>query len=341
MAMVDWLREIYHGGSVICPKNLTTKNLATRSDYFFGSMFLAVSQNRPFPIGRSEPVCYLLPFPMNHQQTNSKSNHTTGPTQEFQKRLLVVIATYNEAGNIRLLLESVFSYLPDAQVLVIDDNSPDQTGEIVEEMSKTDSRVHCLHRSGKLGLGSATVEGFGWGLKREFDWILTMDADFSHHPESLVDIFSRATEHLAGGSTLNLDHDASCKRPVSESRISENRVTEKCDRRPWDIVIGSRYVAGGRIEGWPLRRRVASRLINFLTRLTIGLPTRDNSGAFRCYGRRVLEEMDFEEITNRGYGYLQQILFLANRDGACMTEVPITFRDRTEGESKINLKASS
>lgn len=248
---------------------------------------------------------------MNQQQINSKPDDSKALAEEIQNRLLIVVATYNEAGNIKPLLESIFSYLPGSQVLVIDDQSPDGTGSIVQNMSLSDSRIHCLHRSGKLGLGSATIDGFRWGLERNFDWILTMDADFSHHPESLINIYSKAIGHQLPGR--------------------ENEAS-------WDIVIGSRYIAGGKIEGWPLGRRVASRLINLMTRLTIGLPTRDNSGAYRCYGRPVLQGINFDEITNKGYGYLQQILYLANRSGFQLTEVPITFRDRTEGESKINFR---
>ncbi len=156
-------------------------------------------------------------------------------------------------------------------------------------------------RAGKMGLGSATMEAFQWAIKKEYVWIATMDADFSHDPGDLVRLYD---------------------------------ATQSTDTA--DVIIGSRYVEGGRIEGWSWIRRWSSRLINLHARLFLGLLTRDNSGAFRIYKAGTLEKMGLETVKSSGYVYLQEVLFRLKRQGTTFQEVPITFRDRVRGKSKIN-----
>lgn len=229
---------------------------------------------------------------------------------------LVIVATYNEIENLPKLVAGIRENLPAAHVLVIDDGSPDGTGKWCDQFSQeqaavsqseSDSRwFHVIHRSGKLGLGSATITGFEWALKHDYRRVLTMDADFSHSPDQMSRLLQRKLE------------------------MSKQETTA-------GIVIGSRYVPGGEIEGWPWTRRFASRWINRFARFWLRLKSKDNSGAFRCYDAAALRRIPLQQITNQGYGYLEEILFLARRSGVVVSEVPITFRDRIEGHSKISL----
>ena len=215
-------------------------------------------------------------------------------------RTLVALATYNEIENLPSLVDEILRVLPDADVLVIDDNSPDGTGRWCDERAASESRLHCLRRPGKQGLGSATLAGMRWALDRPYDAFITMDADWSHDPRYLTELV-RALETN-------------------------------------DIAIGSRYTAGGSIEGWPLPRRVMSRVMNTLSRLMLRLPIRDTSGAFRAYRVAALRSMDLSHIQATGYSYLEEILWRLHRAGATLTEVPITFYERRAGASKINLR---
>lgn len=190
------------------------------------------------------------------------------------------------------------------QILVIDDNSPDGTGTWCRIREAEDASFQCIHRAGKLGLGSATVEGFRFALAGDYDLIATMDADFSHAPESL------------GAMVRALQEEAN---------------------RGIGVAIGSRYVAGGAIEGWPFFRHLSSRLVNQFARRFLRLPTHDNSGAFRVYRRRALEAIDVDRIQAYGYAYLEEILWRLHRRGIKMIEVPITFVDRTKGASKTSV----
>jgi dolichol-phosphate mannosyltransferase len=159
-----------------------------------------------------------------------------------------------------------------------------------------------LHRAGKLGLGSATVAGFRYALEHEYDFVLTMDADFSHHPRYLPDL----------------------RGPIE---AADSRV---------DVMVGSRYVPGGGIQGWPLHRLIMSRAVNTYSRLLLGLKVNDCSGAFRCYRSSVLNQIDLDEIRSQGYSYVEEILWLLNRQGARFREAPIVFVDRELGQTKIN-----
>jgi dolichol-phosphate mannosyltransferase len=215
-----------------------------------------------------------------------------------ESRLLVTLCTYNERGNIERLISEINRCAPDAHVLVIDDNSPDGTGQIVDEIASRDERVHILHRPEKQGLGTATVAGFRYGVEQAYDLLLNMDADLSHPPDRIPAL-----------------------------REAAERV---------DVAIGSRYVTGGGVVGWGWRRHFMSRAINTYARLVLGLRTKDNSGSFRCYRVPRLQEIGLERIRARGYAIQEEILFRCRRVGCTFEEVPFVFQDRTVGESKIS-----
>lgn len=218
-------------------------------------------------------------------------------------KTLVTLATYNEIENLPRLVEEIFQYAPQVDVLVIDDNSPDGTGAWCDRRAAEELRLRCLHREGKLGLGTATIAGMRHALEHGYEQVLNMDADFSHHPRYLPDL-------LAG-----------------MEREGDARV---------DVMIGSRYVRGGRIEGWPLKRHLMSRGVNLYARLLLGLKSKDCSGAFRCYRTELLRKLDFDCILSRGYSFQEEILWRLKRLGARFGETPITFVDRERGSSKIN-----
>jgi dolichol-phosphate mannosyltransferase len=214
-------------------------------------------------------------------------------------RTLVLLATYNEIENLPGLVDEIRRVLPNADVLVIDDNSPDGTGRWCDERAAAEPRLYCLHRPGKQGLGSATLAGMQWALERDYELVITMDADWSHDPRHLVELV-RAADSA-------------------------------------DVVIGSRYCPGGAIEGWPIRRRAMSRVMNALTRFALRLPIGDTSGAFRAYRTSALRKLDLSRIHATGYSYLEEILWHLHQVGADFAEVPITFHERRAGKSKISV----
>jgi len=218
-------------------------------------------------------------------------------------RSVVAIATYNELENLPALVDEIERVLPAADLLIVDDNSPDGTGRWCEDRARTDPRLKCLHRPDKQGLGSATIAAMRYALENAYDVILTMDADWSHDPLSLPDL-ARAVETA-------------------------------------DVAIGSRYCSGGAIDGWPLHRRLASRAMNGLTQLTLRLPLHDTSGAFRAYRTAALRKIDLAGVHAAGYAYLEEILLHLHRAGATFAEVPITFRERRAGKSKITLREAA
>jgi dolichol-phosphate mannosyltransferase len=220
------------------------------------------------------------------------------PTTADYPRLLVTVATYNELENLPDLLAAIFAEVPQADVLVIDDNSPDGTGRWCDEQAECDHRIHCLHRSGKLGLGTATIAGMRYAIEHRYDYLLNLDADFSHHPRYIPALLA---------------------------------AMETCD-----VAIGSRYVAGGGVKDWPLLRRLMSWGVNTYARLFLGLRPRDCSGAYRCFRVALLERLDFDAILSRGYSFQEEILWRLKRVGARFKEVPIVFADRERGVSKIN-----
>jgi dolichol-phosphate mannosyltransferase len=218
-------------------------------------------------------------------------------------KTLVMTATYNEIENLPSLVEEIFRWAPDVDVLVVDDNSPDGTGAWCQERSAIDRRLHCLRRAGKLGLGTAILAGLQYAIDHGYELVVNMDADFSHHPRYLPAL-------IAG---MNPEGSP-----------------------PVDCMIGSRYVAGGGVEGWPLKRLLMSRAINLYARLLLGLSPRDCSGGYRCYRVELLKQLDFRQIRSRGYSFQEEILWLLKRHGARFGETPIVFADRARGASKIN-----
>ena len=221
------------------------------------------------------------------------------------EKTLVTVATYNEMENLPELVERVFDETPQVDMLVIDDNSPDGTGQWCDEKADEEPRLYCLHREGKLGLGTATIAGMKYGIEHGYKFVLNMDADFSHHPKYLPDF-------LAG--------------------------MEPEDGPPVDVLIGSRYVPGGGVKGWGFKRHFMSRGVNLYSRLLLGLKTKDCSGAFRCYRTELLAKLDFDRVRSRGYSFQEEILWHLKRAGATFGETPITFVDRQRGSSKINGK---
>ena len=217
-------------------------------------------------------------------------------------KTLVSIATYNEIENVEALVASLRKRLPAADVLVIDDNSPDGTGDAVRRMAADDAYVHGLHRAGKLGLGTAYLAAFEYAAAHGYDVLVTMDSDFSHDPDAV----------------------ASLVQPLADGKA--------------DLAIGSRYIDGGGIEGWPRSRHVMSRCVNTYTRLLFGTRVADCSGGFRAYRVAKLAEVDWSRQVAKGYAFLEEVLFRCERAGLRTVEVPILFRDREQGTSKISLK---
>jgi len=218
-------------------------------------------------------------------------------------RTLVGLATYNEIENLPSLVDEILRVLPDAHILVVDDNSPDDTGRWSEERAKNEPRLHVIHRPGKLGLGSATRDAARYAIANNYDLFVTLDADWSHDPRYLPELVD-ATRHA-------------------------------------DVAIGSRYCPGGGIDGWPWHRRLLSRGVNSLSRRLLRLPIGDTSGAFRAYRVAKLREIDLNSIQSTGYAYLEEILWHLDQANATFAEVPITFHQRRAGRSKINLSEAT
>jgi glycosyltransferase involved in cell wall biosynthesis len=211
----------------------------------------------------------------------------------------MIVPTYNERENIRQLVGQLRALPGDIHVLVVDDGSPDGTGAIADEMAANDPGVTVLHRAGKLGLGTAYTAGFAYGLAHGYSYICTMDADFSHNPASLPAMVEKAA-------------------------------------RGYDLVIGSRYVAGGGVVGWPAGRKILSAVANQLAHIFLGIAARDCTAGFRCYRRTVLESVPLDSIFSGGYSFLIEMAYLCERAGFRIGEVPITFVNRTQGASKIS-----
>lgn len=223
----------------------------------------------------------------------------------MSEKTLVMTATYNEIENLPRLVEDVFQVAPDVEMLVIDDNSPDGTGAWCERQAAVDTRLHCLHRQGKLGLGTAIVAGMKYAIEHGYKYVLNMDADFSHHPRYLPAMI--AGMDSPGG-------------------------------KPVDVMIGSRYVPGGGVEGWPLKRHLMSRGVNLYARWLLWLAPKDCSGGYRCYRTATLANVNLDLIRSRGYSFQEEILWMLRRAGARFGETPIVFADRERGSSKINSK---
>lgn len=219
------------------------------------------------------------------------------------EKTLVTVATYNEIDNLPLLVAEIFQHAPDVDLLVVDDNSPDGTGRWCDEQAERDPRVHCLHRTGKLGLGTAIVAAMRYAIEHGYKHLLNMDADFSHHPRYLPQIVA-AMDPPDGPSV--------------------------------DVMIGSRYIPGGAIEGWPLKRHLMSRGVNLYARWLLGLKPKDCSGGYRCYRVARLAQVDFAAFLSHGYAFQEEMLWHLKRLGCRCAETPIVFVDRIRGSSKIN-----
>jgi dolichol-phosphate mannosyltransferase len=214
------------------------------------------------------------------------------------ERILVVIPTYDEVQNIELTIDRVRASVPAADVLVVDDNSPDGTGEIADKVAWSDVQVHVLHRDTKAGLGAAYLAGFDWGLQRGYDVLVEMDADGSHLPEQLPRLLAALPRA--------------------------------------DLVLGSRWVPGGRVVNWPLRRRLLSRGGNLYTRILLGLPLRDSTGGFRAFRRAALQGVALDSVASAGYCFQIDLARRTLAAGYRVVEVPITFVERVYGESKMS-----
>lgn len=220
-------------------------------------------------------------------------------------KVLVGIATYNEIQNLPLLVQQLFDQLPGADVLVVDDSSPDGTGQWCRQRATEEPRLHCVVRPRKLGLGTAALVTMRYALDGDYDMLINMDADLSHDP--------RYAPQLIGA----MDPPGGA---------------------PIDVAIASRYVHGGGIIGWPRHRRWMSRLINGFARCALGLACRDCSGSFRCYRVSRLRVLDLDAVYSRGYSFYEEILWHLKRAGASFAEVPIQFKDRQHGHSKITFR---
>jgi dolichol-phosphate mannosyltransferase len=212
---------------------------------------------------------------------------------------LIVIPTYNEIENIGQLLKDVLSLRPDLDILVVDDNSPDGTGSLVDEFAAREKRVHALHRPGKLGLGSAYIKGFKWALaETDAKYIFEMDADFSHDPAAIPEFLERIKNA--------------------------------------DLVIGSRYLTGVTVVNWPLSRLILSVGANIYTKLVTGMPLKDATGGFKCFRRHVLEALPLDRIKSDGYSFQIEMNFHTWRRKYRVIEMPIVFVDRRVGTSKMS-----
>lgn len=213
---------------------------------------------------------------------------------------MIIIATYNEKDNIEKILSEVYDNVPDTHILVIDDNSPDKTYEIVERLAENQyaGKLFLMKRAGKLGLGTAYVAGFNWGLARDYDVIGQMDADFSHSPKYLPIMFEAL--------------------------------------KTYDLVLGSRYVAGGGVVNWSLKRKIISRGGSLYAKIILGLPQNDLTGGFKCFRREVLETIDVNQLRSTGYSFQIETTYKTHLNGFKIKEIPIVFEDRVLGQSKMS-----
>jgi len=214
------------------------------------------------------------------------------------ERILVVVPTYNEIKNLPQIVPEILRQDPRLEVLVVDDGSPDGTGELADRMGEEDPRVHCLHRTAKEGLGKAYLAGFRWALEHDFEFIFEMDADFSHDPKYLAQFLTAIEEA--------------------------------------DLVIGSRYKTGVNVINWPMSRLLLSYGANLYAHWVTGLPLTDSTGGFKCFRRSVLATLELDRVRSNGYAFQIEMSFRAWKHGFRLKEIPIVFVDRVEGQSKMN-----
>jgi dolichol-phosphate mannosyltransferase len=216
------------------------------------------------------------------------------------QRTLIVMPTYNERENLPQIVPLVLSQDPGIHVLIVDDNSPDGTGELADAMAGENERVHVVHRPGKQGLGTAYIAGFKWALERDYEYVFEMDSDFSHNPDHIPQVLEAAEDY--------------------------------------DLVLGSRYLKGVTVVNWPMSRLLLSYFANKYARVITGLPFTDTTGGFKCYRREVLEAIDLDRITSEGYSFQIETTFRAWRKRFKIGEIKIIFTDRSEGASKMSGK---
>lgn len=214
---------------------------------------------------------------------------------------IVIIPTYNEEGNVERMSEKVMSLEKDFHILFVDDNSPDQTATIIKRlMLKYPGRIHIEEREGKMGLGTAYIHGFKWSLRHNYEYVFEMDCDFSHNPDDLIRLYNAC--HVDGA----------------------------------DVSIGSRYTKGGKISNWPLKRILMSYFASVYVRMILWLNIKDTTAGFKCYRSKVLEKINLDGVTFKGYAFQICMKYAAKKHGFKITEVPITFVDRVFGESKMS-----
>ncbi|MGP4000070.1 polyprenol monophosphomannose synthase [Streptomyces sp. 8N706] len=232
---------------------------------------------------------------------NDRGGAPRGGTQRTYGPLgtaLVIIPTFNEAENIKPIVARVRAAVPDAHILVADDNSPDGTGKLADELVAEDDQVHVLHRKGKEGLGAAYIAGFRWGIERGYDVLVEMDADGSHQPEELPRLLTAL--------------------------------------KSADLVLGSRWVPGGRVVNWPTSRKFISRGGSIYSRVLLDMPIRDITGGFRAFRKETLESLGMDAVASQGYCFQVDLAWRAVKAGFHVVEVPITFVERVHGDSKMS-----
>jgi len=213
-------------------------------------------------------------------------------------RTLVVTPTYNEADNIQKFIGQVLGQAPEIEILIVDDNSPDGTGDIVQRLQSTNPRIHLIRRNAKMGLGTAYVAGFRFAIEKLYDFVFEMDADFSHNPDEIPHFLEKI---------------------------------EACD-----LVLGSRYTNGVRVVNWPIRRLMLSYSANLYTKIITGMSIKDATSGFKCFRRKVLEAINLDKIKSNGYAFQIEMTFKAWQKGFRVAEHPIIFVDRASGESKMS-----
>jgi dolichol-phosphate mannosyltransferase len=222
------------------------------------------------------------------------------PANTELTRILVVIPTYNEAENIDPIVDRVRRAVPEAHILVVDDNSPDGTGRLADELAAADDHIHVLHRLGKEGLGAAYLAGFAWGIEAGYEVLVEMDADGSHQPEQLPDLLAALSDA--------------------------------------DLVLGSRWVEGGQVVNWPKSREILSRGGNLWARLALGIPIRDATGGYRAFRRETLLGLGLNDVASAGYCFQVDLAWRGVKAGYRVVEVPIIFVERERGDSKMSRK---
>ncbi len=213
-------------------------------------------------------------------------------------KIIIIIPTFNERKNISKLIPEIIENYPNVDVLVVDDNSPDGTSEVVREMSLRDKRIKLIVRKGKMGLGTAYVEGFKYMLKNGYELAIQMDADFSHDPKEIGQFLSAVKDY--------------------------------------DVVIGSRYISGVNVINWPMRRLLLSYFANYYTRIITGMPLKDSTGGYKCFRREVLQSINLDSIHSNGYAFQIEMNFKAYKKNFKLKEIPIIFTERVDGKSKMS-----